>query len=148
MRKANRVMRFRSLHLSMPALALLLGGLPLLQNAAAMTMGERSFTCPIGGEAFTQRMVTSGYQYGIQLDMKPVGAIAAPLPLPECPGNGFLIIDENLSDADLAALAPVVASREYQAMRGRESTYYRAAHLQRALGQPAHRIAWTMPRAS
>lgn len=148
MRNASRMMRFRSLRLSMPALALLLGALPLLQNASAMTMGEQSFTCPIGGETFTQRMATSGYQYGMQLDIKPVGAIAAPLPLPECPGNGFLIFDEGLSDADIDRLTAVVASREYQAMRGRESTYYRAAHLQRALGQPVHRIAWTLLRAS
>ena len=47
-------------------------------SASAHTATEKAFTCPIGGETFSQTIDTSGTSFGMMTDTRPVGPIAAP----------------------------------------------------------------------
>jgi len=115
--------------------------------AAALTFSEGHFECPIGGEKFSQRMASSGTQFGAMLDLKPIGPIAAPWTLAECPGNGFILFKGEFSAAELERLAPYVASPAYQALRA-ETTWYRAAQLRRVIDAPGIEVAYTLLNAS
>ena len=50
-------------------------------RADALTILPQEFTCPIGGEVFSQSMAASGTQFGQDFDLRPHGPIAAPWPL-------------------------------------------------------------------
>jgi hypothetical protein len=116
-------MRMRSL--------VFLTALLLAPSAQAMTVMEQDFVCPIGGETFKQQMAGSGTQFGMFLDTKPYGPIAAPWPLAVCPKNGFVIYKNDYDDNEKKALTAYVASEEYRAMVRQDTAYYRAAMLMR-----------------
>jgi len=128
-------------------LPVLIAHLTLATTAHALTFLELELTCPVGGEKFRQRMATSGTQFGTMLDLKPFGPIAAPWTLGECPGNGFVMYKHNFTAEELERLTPYVASPAYQALRG-ETSYYRAAQLQRQLGTKPDVLASTLLEAS
>lgn len=103
------------------------------------------YVCPIGGERFTEMSAVSGMQTGMQSDFRPTGAIVAPWPMAECPGNGFVIYkDANAFTAsEKRKLATYVAGEEYRSLvLAQESTYWRAAMLARRAGEPASTLAW------
>lgn len=115
--------------------------------AAATTWFEEKFTCPIGGEKFTARVVGSNTTFG----SRPDGKSYSPLPIypiTECPKNGLLLFDEKFSPADLAILEPAIASAEYQAMRAAETPRYRVWWLMKKLGRDPYATAWQLMQAS
>lgn len=109
--------------------ALAAAPLPVL----ATTSYPEDFTCPIGGERFQDQVIGSYSSWGSRPDGRPYGTLPW-VPLPECPGNGFLLFQEEFTPQEIAILTPLVASPEYQAMRDAETQHYRAWWLQRALG--------------
>ena len=58
-------------------------------SASAHTAQEMAFTCPIGGEKFTQTMDTSGTRIGMMTDTRPVGPIATPFSLLNAPATNL-----------------------------------------------------------
>ncbi|MFP5391179.1 MAG: hypothetical protein ACLGI6_06485 [Gammaproteobacteria bacterium] len=90
----------------------------------------------------------SGTQFGIFLDLKPYGPIAAPWPLAKCPANGFVLYKPKFSKAELAKLKPYVASAEYRTLGANHTDYYLAARLARVAGEPAVTIAQLLLRAT
>lgn len=100
--------------------------------ALATTVFTEDFTCPIGGEKFQDTVIGSYSSWGSRPDGRPYGTLPW-VPLPECPGNGFPLFREDFTPQDIAVLAPLVESVEYQQMRTAETQHYRLWWLMRAL---------------
>lgn len=93
----------------------------------------RATTCPVGGETFDAPALMHYSTFGALPDGQPEGSIEFPILLAECPGNGLVIYDE-FTPEQVTRLAPLVSSDAYKALRGAESSYYRAYWLADALG--------------
>ncbi len=109
---------------------------------------EQNFVCPIGGETFKQQMAASGTQFGMFLDTKPFGPIAAPWPLAVCPKNGFVIYKSDYDDNEKKILTAYVASDEYRRMAQEDTAYYRAAMLMRRTDPNNENLAFMLLRAT
>jgi hypothetical protein len=103
-------------------------------------------TCAVGGEKFTYVTTGSYSTWGARPDGKPYGSWEFPLALPECPGNGLVMYRDFTAD-EKKRLKDLLASAEYKAMRGRETSYYRAAWLERALVPGSADAPWILLRA-
>lgn len=116
-------------------------------RAQATTMFPEKFTCPIGGEKFESYVIGSYSSFGSRPDGRSYGTLPI-MPVIECPGNGFILIDEKFTKTEKAILTATVASAEYQAMRAAQTPHYRAWHLMKAIGRPAETLASTLLEAS
>lgn len=114
----------------------------------AMTMGEREFVCPIDGKKFMALTAFSGTQFGMGLDLKPLGPTPAPWPLPKCPGNGFVLYKKEFSTEELDRLKSYVKGGDYQSMAKIHTNYFLAAKLKAAMGEPVSSVAITLLRAT
>jgi len=103
--------------------------------------------CAVGGESFTHIGTASYSTYGSRPDGKPYGSWTFPMPLPVCPGNGLVMYREFTKD-EIARLKPLIESAEYRAMILRDTPYFRAAWLERALVQDSDSIPWITLSAS
>jgi hypothetical protein len=106
----------------------------------------RATTCPVGGETFDAPALMHYSTFGALPDGQPVGSIGFPILLAECPGNGLVIYDE-FTPEQVTRLAPLVSSDTYKALRGAESSYYRASWLADALGD-RKQAAWLLLSAT
>ncbi|MEI2457114.1 hypothetical protein [Lysobacter firmicutimachus] len=96
--------------------------------AQALTFADQTLVCPIDGKSFTARVMSSGTSFGRYFDTRPFGPIAAPAPLPACPGNGFIVVEQReYSAEELTRLRAFVASEEYRGWIANETPYYRLA---------------------
>ncbi|MGH6615492.1 hypothetical protein [Sphingomonas sp.] len=107
----------------------LIGALP----AAASTFMPVTKTCPIGGEKFSFNEQMSSSSWGRLPDGMALGTGPNPGLLPQCPKNG-LVMYRDFDAATVKRLEPLVASKEYQALRSSETSYYRAWWLANRLG--------------
>jgi hypothetical protein len=136
-----------------------LGSLTVLASLAALLMlGQETprippmhyantpMTCPVGGEKFSALTLAHYSTFGSLPDGQPIGSVEFPTPLAECPGNG-LVVYEEFSPAAVAKLGPLVASGAYKALRGTETSYYRAAWLAKSLDNP-RQAAWLLLSAT
>lgn len=103
-----------------------------LSLAYAADDAVEDFVCPVDGKAFTQTLPDAGKAAGYMLDMQPYGAVVSPLPLPVCPGNGFVIYKDKFSAAEIDALLPLLESPDFQ----NHSAHYRAFLMMRQLKEP------------
>jgi hypothetical protein len=117
-------------------------------KAWALTFREMEYTCPIDGKVFKTRVVASYTQFGMRLDLRPVGALVAPIPLPVCPDNGFVIYKKTFSDAELAKLKPIVLSEDYRRKRQENTSYYMVAYLRERMGAEDYELAQLYLKAS
>jgi hypothetical protein len=117
-------------------------------KALALTFREVEYTCPIDGKVFKTRVVASYTQFGMRLDLRPVGALVAPIPLPVCPDNGFVMYKKTFSDAELAKLKPVVLGEDYRRKREANTSYYMVAYLRERMGAQDYELAQLYLKAS
>lgn len=103
--------------------------------------------CAVGGESFTHIGTMSYSTWGSRPDGKPYGSWRFPIELPVCPGNGLVMYREFTKD-EIARLKPLIESPEYRAMVPRDTPYFRAAWLERALKPDSDRIQWMVLSAS
>ena len=68
-------------------------------QATAATIYEAEKTCPLCTTEFKAHLAGSGTQFGMRLDLKPLGAIAAPWPVAVCPKCHFVLLGDDLSDS-------------------------------------------------
>ncbi|MCW4461812.1 hypothetical protein OK349_08825 [Sphingomonas sp. BT-65] len=129
-------------------LATLVAMLALAQEAPRFPphYAGRATTCPVGGEKFDAPALMHYSTFGALPDGQPIGSIGFPILLAECPGNGLVIFDE-FTPEQVAKLGPLVASDAYKALRGAESSYYRASWLADALGDKKQ-AAWLLLSAT
>lgn len=148
-----RAMENTSRFYSLRRLAVLLGALLLAAtlptvSAFALTFREADFICPIDGKTFKARVVGSYTQFGMRLDLKPFGALIAPIPMPVCPDNGFVMFKKQFSDAEIAKLKPIVLGDEYRRTRQQHTDHYMAAYLLERLGADDLELAHLYLKAS
>jgi len=131
------------------SLAVTLAGTLCLASApaAATTVFEEDFTCPIGGEEFESYVIGSSTSWGQRPDGRSYGTLPI-YPVVECPGNGFLLFEEEFAPEEIARLEPLVASDEYQAMRTTETPHFRVAWLMEKLGRDPFGRAGALLQAS
>ena len=104
-------------------------------SASAHTAQEIAFTCPIGGEKFTQTMDTSGTRIGMMTDTRPVGPIATPFSLAQCPSNKFVMFKKEFSPDELAKFERVVNSAEYQQIAAQSPSYFAWGRMMELAGE-------------
>lgn len=119
---------------------------PFASNALTFYPVERE--CPLGGERFSFTSVSSYTQFGKRLDLKPIGAMMAPMPLAICPNNGFIMYKSDFSEVELNNLEKFVLSAEYQSLRDTNTDYYLLAKIYEYLNKPFSEIAYTYLKAS
>lgn len=108
-------------------------------------IGSTKTVCPVGGERFTATTTNMWSIMGRRPDEKPYSEVPFPRPLPECPGNG-LVVFADFTPTETAELAKWIATPVYQAMRGTESSFYRAYWLAMKIHRPeADAIAQLLP---
>lgn len=105
--------------------------------------GNMPMICPIGGEAYQGWQMGSYSTYGERPDGRPYSYMHFPFPVPECPGNHLVVFDD-FSDADKAALARLIATPVYaRLVADGETPHYRAFWLATRLGRPdAEALGW------
>lgn len=104
-------------------------------SASAHTAQEIAFTCPIGGEKFTQTMDISGTRIGMMTDTRPVGPIATPFSLAQCPSNKFVMFKKEFSPDELAKFERVVNSAEYQQIAAQSPSYFAWGRMMELAGE-------------
>ena len=104
-------------------------------SASAHTAQEMAFTCPIGGEKFTQTIDTSGTRIGMMTDTRPVGPIATPFSLAQCPSNKFVMFKKEFSPDELAKFERVVNSAEYQQIAAQSPSYFAWGRMMELAGE-------------
>jgi hypothetical protein len=104
------------------------------QAANALTTYEAQVTCPIDGTTFTATMVSSFYQQGMRLDSKPLGSLIAPYPYPVCPGNGFVMYQNEFAAGELSAIKAIVLTDDYRRARSENTDYFMVAYVKERLG--------------
>jgi hypothetical protein len=142
--------------LSRSRAALRITQLCLLALAAAVVCGQadaskavlEKFTCPIGGEKFTATVVHSGYLRGRRLDLRPVGLIVSPFPMPVCRSNGFVMYKDDFPTEEIAKLTLIVQSQAYQDLRKKHHSHYLGASLRERMGAPDFELAHMYVKAS
>lgn len=131
------------------ALLTVMAALALPLPAAATTVIPKKYTCPVAGEVFDSIVLGSYSVSGYRPDGRPYGTLRWAPPMPECPGNGFLIFRNDLTAEEIAVLTPLVESAEYQALRRDETQHYRVWWLMRALpGSDPAKLASALLMAS
>src|SRR5262245_45312529 len=129
-------------------MAALGGGLIAASEVGARTFRTVERVCPFTGTKFRAHVDASGTRLCLRLDLKPIGLIGAPVELPVCPDDGFVVFKEEFSAGEVERLRPWVESQEFRRLATNESTYYRKAATLRKLGAPSGEVAWALVQAS
>jgi hypothetical protein len=116
--------------------------------ALALTFSEEQFICPIDHTTSTRIVVTSYTVFEQRLDLRPVGALMSPPPIAVCESNGFVLYQEEFSDAELVRLRAIVESDEFRSIRAANSDWYIAAWLAERMGQQGAETHWMYLYAS
>lgn len=140
----NLAMSHKAFRLSL--LAALLAWLP--QPSSALTYSDETYTCPLDGETFIYQAVNSYSRFGMQLDLRPIGALVAPIPMPICPGSGFVVYRDDFNGEEISIFRQLVQAPEYRALREAETDYFVAAHQAGKLAEDAWLIATLTLRAT
>ncbi len=114
----------------------------------AHDVAMKSFVCPLDDTKFNQQVDISGTSFGIRLDLKQVGPIAAPWAVPQCPKCKFVLFKETFDDKDREKLKPFILSDAYQKIAAGNSTYFCLGHIWEFLGEGSLQIAHTYLKAS
>ena len=105
------------------------------------------YTCPIDGTIFKSRKALSGYKSGMRLDTRPLGAIAAPWPIPVCPKDHFVVLD--YEPEELEKLKSYIPSDAYQAYaRQHSASYAFLAKIRHFLGAAPAEVGYAYLQAS
>ncbi len=108
----------------------------------------RSFTCPLGGERFDQDVGYASFPLETLPDGSWLGDIAIGAQIPQCPGNGLVILPDyaasdeagamaysDYSAAELARLPALITDPRYAALKA-DGRFAQAYWLATQLGRP------------
>jgi hypothetical protein len=115
--------------------------LGLVPTTYGMTVMKKEVICPIDGQSFLARRVMSISTKGIGLDFRLLGAVMSPMPLPQCPGNGFVMYKDSFSPVEIEKFRAFVGSEQYQRWVGHQTPYFLVAQLKAEAGEPNSAIA-------
>lgn len=134
--------------LYLAALGLLALPIASAGTATALTLFDQEVVCPIDNKPFKTKVVGSYSQFGMRLDRKPLGALLAPLPLPVCPDNGFVMYQRNFTDSEIAALKAIVLTDDYRKARQAHTDHYMVAYMVERTGGDAYALGDLYLKAS
>lgn len=122
-----------------------------LPAAAEEGLDRRDFTCPVGGERFTQDVGYSAFPLIVLPDGSWLGDALIDVQIPACPKNGLVLLPDyaamekagdaamlygDYSAAELAQLPGLIADPAYAAL-ARDNRHAQAYWLATRLGRPA-----------
>ena len=110
-----------------------------VQDAGALTVTEEEFLCPIDYSVSERIIVKSCTVFDRRLDFRPVGALISPPPIPVCDSNGFVLYQDEFTEAELTALRDLVTSEEFRHVREENGDWYVAGWLAERMGKPKSR---------
>ena len=116
--------------------------------ALASKVVMRDVTCPIDGRKFKALVQLSAYVTGRRLDLRPVGRVAAPSPLPVCPGSGFPVFEDEFDAETLGRIRQILKTAEFRKVRQAHPSYYVAAFVKEKLGYGRSEVAMDVLRAA
>jgi tetratricopeptide (TPR) repeat protein len=118
-------------------------------NLFAHTSGFVKKTCPVCAREFEAEMDMSGTQFGMRLDLKPLGAIAAPWRLAVCPECHFVLYTDQLSGEERDNLRKYLASAEYvDLVQEKHSSYFLLARILKEMKEDHFAVAYAYLQAS
>ncbi len=127
----------------MMAVLLFTGLVTLLPaTASSLTTVEEDFVCPLDGTTSQRTVVMSYTVFDTRLDFRPVGALMSPPPIAVCRSNGFVLYQEDFTDAELVQLREIVASDEYKTLRAENGDWFMAGYLAERMGMPPAETHW------
>ncbi len=122
---------------------------PLAAQDGEAAADRRSFTCPLGGERFTQEVGYPSFPLITLPDGSWLGDPAMDVQIPVCPGNGLVILPDYAAmgeqdamaygaydAAELARLPALIADPAYRALAA-DNRHAQAWWLATQLGRPA-----------
>ena len=110
---------------------------------------KEEIVCPLGGETFEALRLGTHSTYGVSLDWEPLSYMRFPIPIPVCPSNGFIVLDEEMSSDEVSRVSSVVESTTYQSyFLERHATFFLYAKLSEMLGEDAENRWWLYRQAS
>jgi hypothetical protein len=119
-----------------------------LQEPDRLVVHEVDVTCPIGGQSFKAPIISAYAMRAVRLDLKPIGALVAPNPLPVCPDNGFVVYKKAFTGDELAAIKDIVLGDDYRRLRAGHTDYYMAAYVKDRVGADDFDLGQTYLQAS
>lgn len=119
----------------------------LLGAVQAHTSGMVKKTCPLCKHDFTCQLDMSGTQFGMRLDLKPLGPITAPWRIPVCPKCRFVLYDDDIPADDLEKCKEIVHGDAYKKHSTRAS-HFLLGLLYEGLGKKSLEIAHVFLQAS
>ena len=117
--KTTPVPRLRRITVPLVAVAMLATAV----FAEASTFRPVKKTCPLCQAEFSFMAQGSGFQSTMRLDLKPVGAIAAPWPIPVCPKCKFVLYSDDIPKEELEKCQKIVSGAAYKEHSERASYY-------------------------
>lgn len=119
---------------------------PSIAMAHKVTEVEKN--CPVCGTTFKTEMA-SGTSFSMRLDLKPLGAIVAPLPIPVCPECSFVLYKYTLTGEEREKLMGFLKSPQYrQLIAEKHTSYYLLANILTFMGFQSFDIAYAYLKAS
>ena len=103
----------------------------------ATTFVPQSMVCPIGGETFEAEVIASNSYFGQRPDGMPYSPMPV-IPVPECPGNGLILFQDEFSREELNLLTEAIAHPEFAVLREEHAQFYRIAWLQQRIGADSY----------
>lgn len=85
---------------------------------------EQETVCPVGGEKFKARYLGTHSTFGRHLDWEPVSYMRFPVPLPVCPGNGFVLAKESYTKEESENLKKIIESKAYKDIYAQKHASY------------------------
>jgi uncharacterized protein (DUF2225 family) len=104
----------------------LLAGLAIMGTAvtvAALTYKLVKKTCPLCKTDFKFMEEASGTQLTVELDLRPIGPIDAPWPIPVCPKCKFVLYQDQIAQEELEKCQRIVSGADYKSHSERASYY-------------------------
>ncbi|MBI5393735.1 MAG: DUF2225 domain-containing protein [Verrucomicrobia bacterium] len=115
----------------------------------AHTSGTVKKTCPLCASNFEAEMDMSGSQFGVRLDLKPLGPIAVPWRVAVCPKCHFVLFKEDLNETEKNILGAYVRSEKYKKLvSDGHSSYFLLANTIGELNHALLDIAYAYLKAS
>lgn len=121
----------------------------MMGDLFAHTSGIVKKTCPVCSHEFDAEMDMSGTQFGMRLDLKPLGATAPPWRVAVCPKCHFVLYTEQLSQQDRDRIRTFLAGDEYTGLVNKKHTsYFLLARIQKEMKADHFAVAYTYLQAS
>lgn len=93
-------------------------------SAFSSTISKSVFICPVCDVEFTATLQNSGSAFGKNLDLKPVGAIIIPWPIPQCPDCHFAFYDDGFTEDEIILLKDYITSPDFTDLDHKDIQYY------------------------